>query len=112
MTVTVAKDPMVALLDAVHAAVIDGDYPQLGPLTQGIEAELTRLEASRDAAVLGRVRQRAERNATCLLAAQRGFRAARRRVAEITAARSGMVTYDTNGRRAEPHRTNELTKRF
>lgn len=105
-------DPMAVLLDRVHAALSQADYGQLAPLTAEIEAELTRLETGRDSAALLRVQARAQRNATCLQATQRGFRAARRRVEEIRAARSGLVTYDTKGRRAEAHPTGELTKRF
>lgn len=105
-------DPMAVLLDRVHAALADADYEGLGPLTAEIEEELGRLHVRADGAALQRVQARARRNETCLLAAQRGFRAARRRVEEIKAARSGLVTYDTKGRRAEPHPTGELTKRF
>jgi len=110
--IQLGADLMASLLDRVHAALTQGDYAQLGPLVAGIEVELSRLESDRDAAALLRVRARALRNEACLLAAQRGFRAARRRVQEIKAARSGLVTYDTKGRRAEPHRTGELTKRL
>jgi hypothetical protein len=105
-------DPMAVLLDRAHAALTHADYADLGPLTAEIEAELARLEISGDVAALLRVQTRALRNETCLLATQRGFRAARRRVEEIKAARSGLVTYDTKGRRAEPHPTGELTRRF
>lgn len=105
-------DQMATLLDLVHEALIAADYGRLGPLTTEISAELDLLEGRRDTAALKRVHIKARRNEACLLAAQRGFRAARRRVEEIKAARSGLVTYDTKGRRAEPHRSNELTKRF
>lgn len=104
-------DRMATLLDDVHAALMAADYARLGPLTTEMEAEVSRLEGSRDAAALARVKGLAQRNAACLQAAQRGFRAARRRLAEITAARSGLVTYDIKGRRAEPNRGGELTKR-
>lgn len=105
-------DPMAILLDRAHVALTQADYANLGPLTAEIEAELVRLEGSGDVAALLRLQARARRNETCLLAAQRGFRAARRRVEEIKAARSGLVTYDTKGRRRDPHPTGELTKRF
>ncbi len=103
---------MAGLLDQVHGALLRAEYGSLGPLTAQIEAELARLEAGSDVAALMHVQARAQRNASCLLATQRGFRSARRRVEEIKAARSGLVTYDTKGRRATPHPTGELTKRF
>lgn len=109
---TAGIDPMAVLLDRVHAALTRADYAQLGPLTVEIEEELARLEVRRDGAALLRVQARARRNETCLQAVQRGFRAAHRRVAEIRAARSGLVTYDIKGRRAEAHPAAELTKRF
>ena len=105
-------DPMAVLLDRVHTALTRAEYGQLAPLSVEIEAELARLEGNRDGAALLRVQALARRNETCLQAAQRGFRAARRRVEEIKAARSGLVTYDTKGRRAEPHPTGELVKRL
>jgi len=103
---------MAALLDQVHAALIRADYGRIGPLTAEIEVELARLEDSRDGAALRRVQARALRNASCLQAAQRGFRAARRRVEEIRAARSGLITYDSKGRLATPPPGCELTKRL
>lgn len=103
---------MALLLDDVHRALTGADYGALGPLTAEIEAEMTRLETDGDGAALMGVQARALRNARCLQAAQRGFRAAHRRVAEIRAARSGLVTYDPKGRRAEPHPGGELVKRF
>ena len=105
-------DAMSRLLDAVHDALTGADYRALAPLTVQIEAEMTRLEAASGVAALSGMRSRALRNAACLLAAQRGFRAARRRVEEIRAARSGLVTYGPKGRRAEAHPTGELVKRF
>lgn len=111
-------DRMETLLDRVHAALTAADYGQLAALTADMEAELARAEAGHDAAGLSemsglaRVRDRARRNAICLLAAQRGFRAARRRVAEIRAAQSGMVTYDPTGLRCAPTAHGALTQRF
>ena len=105
-------DPMAYLLDRVHAALTHADYAQLGPLAVEIEAELAYLERNRDGAALLRVQVLARRNEVCLQSAQRGFRAARRRVEDIKAARSGLVTYDTTGRRAAPHPTGELAKRL
>ncbi len=107
-----APGAMVVLLDRVHAALTQAEYVDLGPLSVAIEIELARLEQSSDHAALLHVQALARRNEACLQAAQRGFRAARRRVEEIKAARSGLVTYDVKGRRAEPHPPGELAKRL
>ncbi|MGL6210253.1 MAG: hypothetical protein ACRC14_10545 [Paracoccaceae bacterium] len=105
-------DTMANLLDQAHLALRQADYAKLGGLTVAIEVELARLETVQDLAGLARVQQRATRNAACLLSAQRGLRAARRRVEEIKRARSGLVTYGPSGSRAEPHRHGLLIKRF
>jgi len=105
-------DLMASLLDQAHAALTRADYARLAGLTEAIEAELARLEHTRDRQALARVQKRAARNAACLLAAQRGLRAARRRVEEIRRARLGLVTYGPTGSRTEPHRHGLLTKRY
>ncbi len=105
-------DRMAHLLDGVHDALMRADYAPLAGLTVGIEAELARLEDRRDGAALLRVRARAERNEVCLQAAQRGVRSARRRLEEIRAARSGLITYDDKGRRCVPQAGAEMVKRF
>lgn len=107
-----APDAMARLLDQVHQALTGADYPALGPLTVQIEEEMARLEAGTDSATLRGLQAQALRNARCLQAATQGFRAARRRVEEIRAARSGLVTYGPKGRRAEVHPTGDLVKRF
>jgi len=105
-------DPMADLLDRVHAALTSADYAVLDGLTGRMAAELTRLETGGDAAVLALLQHKASRNAGCLMAAQRGLRAAQRRVAEIARARSGLVTYGPGGPGAELHHSSLLTKRF
>ncbi len=105
-------DRMCDLLDAVHAALVRADYTGLDALTDAIAADLPALEELRDRAGLIRVQQKAARNAVCLLATQRGLRAARRRVEEIRIARTGLVTYDPRGRRSQPALAGRLRERF
>jgi hypothetical protein len=105
-------DRMARLLDGAHDALMRADYAPLAVLTAGIEAELALLEDRRDGAALLRLRARAQRNEVCLQAVQRGFRSARRRVEEIRAARSGLITYDDKGRRCAPQAGAEMVKRF
>ena len=107
-----APDPLADLLDQAHAALRIAAYDRLDGLTRQIEAELSLLVERRDRAALDRVRHRAMRNEACLLAAQHGIRAARRRIEEIRRAQSGLVTYGPTGSRAEPHRRSLLAKRF
>ena len=54
----------------------------------------------------------AKDNAAVLLAAQRGIRSARRRLAEIRTTASGLVTYDRSGRRAEVSESRNLAQRL
>jgi len=103
---------MMVLLDDVHAALLAADYARLAPLAAQIEAEIDALERSRVTATLHLVAVKARRNMASLQAAQRGFRAARRRMQEIAAAQSGLITYDSAGRRSAPHPTGDLAKRF
>jgi len=105
-------DRMCDLLDAVHAALVRAEYQELDALTDAVAAGLPAVEGSRDRAGLIRVQQKAARNAVCLLATQRGFRAALRRVEEIRVARTGLVTYDPHGRRSEPALAGRLRERF
>jgi plasmid stabilization system protein ParE len=46
------------------------------------------------------------------MAAQRGVKAARRRLAEIRSTASGLVTYDRTGRRAEVTESRNLAQRL
>jgi hypothetical protein len=93
-------DELDALLDAVHAALRAGSYGDLAPLAERTEAALARLAASPDVPGKDRLRAKAQRNATCLQAAARGFRAARARLSELSGAGAGLSTYDVKGRRA------------
>lgn len=101
-----------ALLDAVQRALCGSDYAALPGLTDEIAAQLRDLAGVPDAKLLTQLRRKAERNATCLLAAQRGFRAARQRLKDIRSSGSGLVTYDGKGRRVTIVETGNLTQRY
>lgn len=90
-------DPGLALiLDAVHGALRRGDYAALPALTAAMEEAAEGLDTAAPDEVRA-LRDRLERNAACLLAAARGLRAARRRLAEIAQARAGLSTYGATG---------------
>lgn len=111
-----ANDPRAALalglLDQAYAALLKSDLTALPGLAAQLEQELQHGAQSYGEADLRAIRLKADRNAVVLLAAQRGIRAARRRVAEIRAAASGLVTYDRSGKRAEVSESRALAKRF
>ncbi|MDZ4093358.1 MAG: hypothetical protein U1D35_00430 [Paracoccaceae bacterium] len=100
-------------LDRVHRAALAGELDNFGKMAAEIEALLAQISGLDDLALARRLHEKAERNAVCLQAASRGVRAARRRVAEIAAARTGLVTYDGKGRRAHMTPTEgQLTQRL
>lgn len=85
------------LLDHVQEALIAGELSRLVGLDQQIQtltAQLPRL----DRPSAERLRRKADRNARLLLAAQRGIKAARQRLADIGSA-AELSTYDARGRR-------------
>lgn len=100
-----------AALDQAFAALRQGDLTELGATYAMTETILAGLHIT-DQATATRLRSKAERNAACLLAAARGVRAARRRLAEVGAG-GRSVTYDAQGRTRPigdgPH---GLTERF
>lgn len=85
-----------SLLDATRAALLAGDLDGLAGLTRQLEAALA--GAALSPADLAALQLRASHNARLIAAASRGVRAARRRLAEVTACQ-GLVTYDAAGRR-------------
>lgn len=90
-------DPALSLiLDAVHGALRRGDYDALPALTVALDAAAGGL-APMDPNEVRALRAKLERNAACLLAAARGLRAAKRRLAEIAQARAGLSTYAATG---------------
>jgi hypothetical protein len=87
------------VLDRMHRQILAGGLDDLAGLTGEIEEQHARLVGLTDTAALERLRSKAARNATCLQAAARGLRAARRRINDIHAVRAGLVTYDGRGKR-------------
>lgn len=103
----VPETPAVRLgrsLDRLHDLMRRGDLGALPDAAAGMEADLAALSragvAPPTASDLAVIRRKLERNAACLQAAARGIRAARRRIAEVRGAASGLGTYDAAGRRA------------
>lgn len=90
-------DPALSLiLDAVHGALRRGDYAALPELTLAMDDAAGGLEQMGPHEVR-MLQAKLERNAACLMAAARGLRAAKRRLAEIAQARSGLSTYGATG---------------
>ncbi len=87
-----------AVLDQTRDALIAGDFADLSKLAGKVEAMAVALPQL-DRPTADRLRQKADRNARLLQAAQRGIRAARQRINEINAGPS-LSTYDMHGRRA------------
>ncbi len=85
-------------LDALYEAIRHGRLDVL----QGASDRLTAAVADlgpEDVARLERIRRKAARNEAGLLAAARGVRAARRRLAEIAAMDAGFLAYGPDGKR-------------
>lgn len=102
----------VHLLDQVYEALLQSDYAALPGMTEELEQELLSPSTVLTQTHLTAIRRKAERNGACLLAAQRGVKAARRRLAEIRSTASGLVTYDRQGRRAEVNESRNLAQRL
>lgn len=86
-------------LGAIRRAALGGDFTALPALSRELEDHLqgARRSASREtAAALQRL---AAENAVLLRAAQRGLRAAQRRLAEIRGVADGFTTYSAQGQR-------------
>ena len=106
-------EPKAALLlDLVHQAVMAADYAVLAGLEEILAREIGRPDFALSEAELQIVRCKAVRNATCLLAAGRGIKAARRRLSDIRGAAGGLVTYDRAGKRAEVSESRNLAQRL
>jgi hypothetical protein len=90
---------IVMILDATHAALLEGDLDAIGPLAQRLDDLWGTLrDCSGDTLTL--IRAKAARNAKTLQAAEQGVRAARRRLSELQEAASGHRTYARDGHRA------------
>lgn len=106
-------EPVAAqLLDQVHTALVQSNYGVLPELTERLAEELQTPSGHMTETGLRIIQHKADRNAACLLAAQRGIKAAQRRLADIRATAGGLVTYDRSGRRAEVNESRSLTQRF
>ena len=102
----------VQLLDQVYEALLRSDYAVLPGMTALLEQELLSLGTPVNEGHLMLIHRKAVRNGACLLAAQRGVKAARRRLAEIRTTANGLVTYDRKGRRAEVIESRNLAQRL
>lgn len=100
------------LLDQAYEALLRSDYAALPGLSADLESELQNPKDKMTEASLQVLRQKANRNASVLLAAQRGIRSARRRLEDMRSAASGLVTYDRSGRRAEVSESRNLAQRL
>lgn len=105
-------DAICQLLDRGHAALREGRFRDLADLAAALSGTIPDLSGL-DAAQLTAVRTLAQRNAACLLAAGRGLRSARRRIAEIQTLAAGSTAYDRDGRRTEPSAgPRQMSRRF
>lgn len=102
----------LGLLDETYAALLRTDLAALAGLSAALERELQLVAGGLAEVQLRAIRQKADRNAVVLLAAQRGIRAARRRLQEVRSASSGLVTYDRSGRKAEVSEARSLAQRL
>jgi hypothetical protein len=100
------------LLDQVYEALLTADYAALSGMSAQMEQELRNPSSMLTEAQWRVVRGKAERNGACLLAALRGVKAARRRLAEIRSTATGLVTYDRSGRRAAVTENRNLKQRL
>lgn len=112
MTLHLTDPRAVQLLDQVYEALLRCDYAALPGMTDLLEAELQSPASILTEPQLALIRRKAARNGICLLAAQRGVKAARRRLAEIRSTAGGLVTYDRKGRRAEVTESRNLAQRL
>lgn len=113
LTKTDATEPRAAqLLDLVYAALLRSDYAALPDMAEQLEQELRTPNLTLTATHMAIIRRKAERNGACLMAAQRGVKAARRRLAEIRSTAAGLVTYDRKGRRTEASESRNLAQRL
>jgi hypothetical protein len=87
-------------LDRVQDCLQRGMLSQLTEPAAQIADLLPRIAGLDDLALAQRLKTKAARNEACLAASARGVRAARRRLTEVAAARTGLSTYDGQGRRA------------
>jgi hypothetical protein len=92
-----AIDHLEALVAETASAIRTGNFTVMGGLAARTEAVLAELGPQTDVVRIRTLRDLAGRNAMSLQAAVKGVRAARRRIAEVVAARAGVQTYDQSG---------------
>lgn len=109
---TLGDPRALLLLDQVYDALLRSDFTALPGMTEQLEREMQDPSQTWNAAHLKAIHRKAERNGACLMAAQRGIKAARRRLAEIRSTATGLVTYDRSGRRAEVTESRNLAQRL
>ena len=96
-----ALSPSAAtLLDDIHQCLLSRQYDQLAALSLALDHALSQPQKL-DAAALALLHAKAQRNASTMMAVQRGIRAALRRVAAIKSVSGGLVTYDKSGLRQD-----------
>lgn len=93
----VPETDLDAVLDRTYDALLAGDLLALGALSEMLDS-LTSALPGLERATADRLRLKADRNGRMLQAAARGVRAARGRLAEISAV-PALTTYDARGRR-------------
>jgi hypothetical protein len=93
-----ALDRLEKIVAETLIAIRSGDLSAMGKLALRTDTALAELGEETDAIRLEALRALAGRNALALEAAGRGVRAARRRLAEISSAHSGVQTYDKIGK--------------
>lgn len=88
-------------LDAVHAALLAGNFDKLPKIVLETEGLLMRFQGLPDKTTAERLRLKANRNSQCLQAAARGLRAAKRRLAETAETARSLSTYTSLGQRSD-----------
>lgn len=91
-------------LDRIFALLRDGNLADLAAALSDLEAALGGAPVAGvpvGERTLAGLRRKAERNAACLKGAARGLRSARRRIAEVRAAATGLGAYDARGQRLD-----------
>jgi hypothetical protein len=91
-------------LDHIFALLREGNLDDLKGALSDLESDLAVTPVTGSPATesaLAGLRRKAERNAACLKGAARGLRSARRRIAEVRAAATGLGAYDAQGQRLE-----------
>lgn len=104
--------PLETALADLQAALKRGDLAGLDALLDRV-AQTAAAGIPADAATAARLRAQAAQNDRLLAATLRGLRSARRRLADLRAAKDGFSTYDAAGNRLEHrHDGDGLWRRF